>query len=212
MRKRDLVPFLAWAYTAYVTRHRSDHEQEYWDLLNGLPSTHAREIEASPSGEPSSDVASQSNEAQDARSRKGEDTQLEVSLNNPIITEKPNVKWDDVAGLDAAKEELQMASVLPGKFPSLFIGTRQPRRGILLYGPSGTGKSHLAKAVASEVDSTPFGISSSDIMSKWYGESERLVLIHVIHHIGSVNAVLISCMIYLLWFHVARQDSVKIQM
>jgi SpoVK/Ycf46/Vps4 family AAA+-type ATPase len=179
MRKRDLVPFLAWPYTAYVTRHRSDREQEYWDLLNGLPSTYVREIEASPLGEPSNDVASQSNEAQDAQSRKGEDTQLKVSLNNSIITEKPNVKWGNVAGLDAAKEELQMASVLPSKFPSLFIGTRQPRRDILLYGLPGTGKSHLAKAIASEVDSTLFSISSSDVMSKWYGESERLVLTYV---------------------------------
>jgi len=92
MRKRDLASFLARAYAAYVTRHRSDREQEYWDLLNGLPSTHVREIEASPSGEPSNDVASQSNEAQDAQSRKGEDTQLKVSLNNSIITEKPNIK------------------------------------------------------------------------------------------------------------------------
>ena len=115
MRKRDLVSFLAWAY---VNRHRSDREQEYWDLRYSKPSYSAREIKAPPSEEPSNEVASQSNEAQGAKSRRGEDTQLKFSLNNSVITEKPNVKWDDVAGLDAEKEELQLASVLPSKFPN----------------------------------------------------------------------------------------------
>jgi vacuolar protein-sorting-associated protein 4 len=94
-------------------------------------------------------------------------------LQSSIVRENPNVQWDDVAGLDAAKEELQEAVVLPLKFPKMFSGKRKPRRGILLYGPPGTGKSYLAKAVATEVESTLFSISSSDVMSKWYGESER---------------------------------------
>jgi vacuolar protein-sorting-associated protein 4 len=94
-------------------------------------------------------------------------------LESSIVSEKPNVHWDDVAGLDAAKKELQEAVVLPIKFPQLFEGKRKPRRGMLLYGPPGTGKSYLAKAVATEVDSTLFSISSGDVMSKWYGESER---------------------------------------
>lgn len=98
---------------------------------------------------------------------------LQGRLSSTIMTEKPNVKWDDVAGLDGAKEELQESIILPMRFPELFTGKRKARRGILLYGPPGTGKSYLAKAVATEVDCTLFSISSSDIFSKWMGESEK---------------------------------------
>lgn len=96
-------------------------------------------------------------------------------LASAIVTEKPNVRWDDVAGLEDAKAALQEAVVLPIRFPQLFQGERKPWRGILLYGPPGTGKSHIAKAVATEVDATFFSVSSSDLTSKWVGESEKLV-------------------------------------
>lgn len=97
-------------------------------------------------------------------------------LSGAIVMEKPNVKWSDVAGLENAKESLKEAVILPIKFPHLFTGKRQPWRGILLYGPPGTGKSFLAKAVATEANnSTFFSVSSSDLLSKWLGESEKLV-------------------------------------
>jgi len=97
-------------------------------------------------------------------------------LQGAIVMEKPNVKWSDVAGLDAAKESLKEAVILPIKFPHLFTGKRKPWRGILLFGPPGTGKSYLAKAVATEAgNSTFFSVSSSDLVSKWLGESEKLV-------------------------------------
>ncbi|KAJ7836399.1 P-loop containing nucleoside triphosphate hydrolase protein [Mycena olivaceomarginata] len=100
---------------------------------------------------------------------------LRGALSQAIVSEKPNVKWDDVAGLEGAKASLKEAVILPIKFPHLFTGKRTPWRGILLYGPPGTGKSYLAKAVATEAKSTFFSVSSSDLVSKWQGDSERLV-------------------------------------
>ena len=108
----------------------------------------------------------------------GEDPEmarLRASLSGVVLTEKPNVTWDDVAGLDAAKDALKEAVILPVKFPQFFTGKRKPWNGFLLYGPPGTGKSYLAKAVATEADSTFFSVSSSDLVSKWMGESEKLV-------------------------------------
>ncbi|XP_042432247.1 protein SUPPRESSOR OF K(+) TRANSPORT GROWTH DEFECT 1-like isoform X4 [Zingiber officinale] len=108
----------------------------------------------------------------------GEDpdrAKLRAGLTSAIITEKPNVKWNDVAGLESAKQALQEAVILPVKFPQFFTGKRRPWRAFLLYGPPGTGKSYLAKAVATEAESTFFSISSSDLVSKWMGESEKLV-------------------------------------
>ncbi|KAK2076201.1 Protein SUPPRESSOR OF K(+) TRANSPORT GROWTH DEFT 1 [Prototheca wickerhamii] len=108
-------------------------------------------------------------------SKEDELEKLKSSLGNAILEEKPNVKWDDVAGLEGAKDALKEAVILPVKFPQFFTGKRKPWSGILLYGPPGTGKSYLAKAVATEADSTFFSVSSSDLVSKWMGESERLV-------------------------------------
>ncbi|OCL08419.1 vacuolar protein sorting-associated protein-like protein VPS4 [Glonium stellatum] len=114
--------------------------------------------------------ADDDDEDQDPDSKK-----LRGALAGAILSEKPNIRWEDVAGLDQAKEALKEAVILPIKFPHLFTGKRQPWKGILLYGPPGTGKSYLAKAVATEANSTFFSVSSSDLVSKWMGESERLV-------------------------------------
>ncbi|XP_023349228.1 vacuolar protein sorting-associated protein 4B [Eurytemora carolleeae] len=106
----------------------------------------------------------------------GEKKKFQSKLEGAIVVEKPNVKWEDVAGLEAAKEALKEAVILPIKFPHLFTGNRKPWKGILLFGPPGTGKSYLAKAVATEANnSTFFSVSSSDLVSKWLGESEKLV-------------------------------------
>lgn len=104
-----------------------------------------------------------------------EKNKLRGALSGAIVTEKPDVKWDDVAGLQSAKDSLKETVILPVRFPQLFTGNRRPFKGILLYGPPGTGKSYLAKAVATEADSTFFSVSSADLVSKWQGESERLV-------------------------------------
>lgn len=98
-----------------------------------------------------------------------------MSLSEAIITEKPNVRWDDVAGLENAKKALHEAVILPVRFPHFFEGIIKPWKGILLYGPPGTGKTYLAKACATECDATFFSISSSDLISKFVGESEKLI-------------------------------------
>lgn len=105
----------------------------------------------------------------------GEKGQFQDALKQAIITEKPNVKWEDVAGLENAKKALQEAIILPAKFPDIFIGLRKPWKGILLYGPPGTGKTYLAKACATQSNSTFFSVSSSDLISKYVGESEKLI-------------------------------------
>jgi len=87
---------------------------------------------------------------------------------------KVGVYWDDVIGLDEAKSSLNEALLYPIKFPSLMKSHNiEPWSGILLYGPPGTGKTQLARAAATELDATFFSVASSDIISKWVGESEK---------------------------------------
>ena len=106
-----------------------------------------------------------------------EDTKrLQDMIADTILTERPNVKMTDVAGLDEAKQAINDAIIAPMKHPELFSSkARQPWRGILFYGPAGCGKTLIAKAVASEVNATFFNVSAANIVSKWLGESERLV-------------------------------------
>ena len=106
-----------------------------------------------------------------------EDTKrLQEMISDTIITERPDVKMSEVAGLDDAKQAINDAIIAPMKHPELFkTKARQPWRGILFYGPAGCGKTLIAKAVASEVNATFFNVSAANIVSKWLGESERLV-------------------------------------
>ncbi|CAG8975915.1 hypothetical protein HYALB_00006533 [Hymenoscyphus albidus] len=106
---------------------------------------------------------------------KGVDEKAASQIFNEIVVHGDEVHWDDVAGLDIAKNALKEAVVYPFLRPDLFMGLREPARGMLLFGPPGTGKTMLARAVATESRSTFFSISSSSLISKWLGESEKLV-------------------------------------
>jgi vacuolar protein-sorting-associated protein 4 len=106
-----------------------------------------------------------------------EEKRLREMISDTIITERPNIKMSEVAGLADAKQAIDDAILTPMKHPELFKGkARQPWRGILFYGPAGCGKTLVAKAVASEVNATFFNVSAANIVSKWLGESERLVM------------------------------------
>jgi vacuolar protein-sorting-associated protein 4 len=103
---------------------------------------------------------------------------LTAQIMEAVVTEKPDVKWSDIAGLEVAKKALSEALTLPIRFPKFFEnGTIKPWKVILLYGPPGTGKTLLAKACATEVDSIFFWESSLDLISKFLGESEKMISI-----------------------------------
>ena len=106
---------------------------------------------------------------------KGVDENAAKQIFNEIVVKGDEVHWDDVAGLDVAKNALKEAVVYPFLRPDLFMGLREPARGMLLFGPPGTGKTMLARAVATESRSTFFAISASSLTSKFLGESEKLV-------------------------------------
>lgn len=105
----------------------------------------------------------------------GVDQQAAKQIFNEIIVQGDEVRWSDIAGLEVAKNALRETVVYPFLRPDLFMGLREPARGMLLFGPPGTGKTMLARAVATESKSTFFSISASSLTSKYLGESEKLV-------------------------------------
>lgn len=94
---------------------------------------------------------------------------------NEVLEDDTKVKWDDISGLTRAKQVLYEAVILPALKPEFFTGLRAPARGILLFGPPGNGKTMLGRAIASESKTRFFNISASSLVSKWQGESEKLV-------------------------------------
>lgn len=104
-----------------------------------------------------------------------ENSEYDKVLESSIVSETPDLTLNDVAGLEDVKRSLREAIVLPLKRPDLFTGSRQPWRGILLHGPPGCGKTMIAKATAGDIKATFFNISAAVLVSKWLGESEKLV-------------------------------------
>jgi transitional endoplasmic reticulum ATPase len=101
---------------------------------------------------------------------------VQPSAMREVMVQAPQVRWEDVGGLDQAQERLKEGVELPLKDPDAFrrLGIR-PAKGFLLYGPPGTGKTLLAKAVAREAEANFIATKSSDLLSKWYGESEQQI-------------------------------------
>jgi transitional endoplasmic reticulum ATPase len=101
---------------------------------------------------------------------------VQPSAMREVMVEMPHVTWDQIGGLDAARDRLREGVELPLKHPEAFkrLGIR-PAKGFLLYGPPGTGKTLLAKAAARESEANFIATKSSDLLSKWYGESEQQI-------------------------------------
>jgi transitional endoplasmic reticulum ATPase len=101
---------------------------------------------------------------------------VQPSAMREVMVQKPTVRWEDVGGQDEARGRLREGVELPLKNPDAFrrLGIR-PAKGFLLYGPPGTGKTLLAKAVAREAEANFIATKSSDLLSKWYGESEQQI-------------------------------------
>jgi transitional endoplasmic reticulum ATPase len=101
---------------------------------------------------------------------------VQPSAMREVMVQTPTIGWDDIGGLDYAEERLREGVELPLRNPEAFdrLGIR-PAKGFLLYGPPGTGKTLLAKAVAKEAEANFISIKSSDVLSKWYGESEQQI-------------------------------------
>ncbi|MGM0578060.1 MAG: CDC48 family AAA ATPase [Myxococcota bacterium] len=101
---------------------------------------------------------------------------IQPSALREIMIQAPNVRWDDIGGLEDTKRSLREGVEMPLKQPEAFrrMGIR-PARGFLLFGPPGTGKTLLGKAVATEAEANFIFARSSDLLSKWYGESEQQV-------------------------------------
>ena len=112
-------------------------------------------------------------QAQKEGGRGGDD---KPDANAWAVKERPDLRFDDIAGLEDVKDEIRLKMLYPFKHPELAerFGI-SPGGGVLLYGPPGTGKTMLARAVAGELDATFFTVSAADLLSKWVGEAEQNV-------------------------------------
>ncbi|NIP62735.1 MAG: AAA family ATPase [Nitrosopumilaceae archaeon] len=138
-----------------------ERTNSYHNRIKSLQESHGVEPAVDPKATPS----------EQSKSVKRQES--ENSFDEMVLKEKPDVSWDEVIGLDDAKNALRESIVYPTKRPDLFpLGWP---RGLLLYGPPGCGKTILAAATASEIDGYFINVDASSMMSKWLGEAEKNV-------------------------------------
>lgn len=95
------------------------------------------------------------------------DPKLIEMIKNEVMTVRPQITWDDIAGLKFAKQTVTEMVVWPLLRPDIFQGVREPPKGLLLFGPPGTGKTLIGKCIAAQASATFFCISASSLTSKW---------------------------------------------
>ncbi|KAF9974639.1 hypothetical protein BGZ73_001902 [Actinomortierella ambigua] len=118
--------------------------------------------------------AGSGDEIMDERLKNIEPKMIEA-IKNEIMETSSTITWDDIAGLEHAKNTIMEAVIWPMLRPQLFGGLRTPPKGLLLFGPPGTGKTMIGKCIASQSNATFFNISSSSLTSKWVGDGEKMV-------------------------------------
>ncbi|KAK6295132.1 hypothetical protein J4Q44_G00343580 [Coregonus suidteri] len=155
--------------------HRQSPRGPNGDRAKPLKGKEKKEAPAKPKDDKNKSEVSEKEKDVKKFDGQGYDKDLIEALERDIISQNPNVKWDDIADLEEAKKLLKEAVVLPMWMPEFFKGIRRPWKGVLMVGPPGTGKTLLAKAVATECRTTFFNVSSSTLTSKYRGESEKLV-------------------------------------
>ncbi len=155
----------------HLNRHYLERATVYQERVKAIQQAHG----LIPHDQPTEELPVEAMNVQVGGNSKGPQVvqQLKASFSELVIKEKPDVKWDDVIGLEDGKAAIRESIVFPVLRPDLFkLGWP---RGILLYGPPGCGKTMIAAATASEIDGYFISIDAASIMSKWLGEGEKNV-------------------------------------
>ncbi len=154
-----------------LNRHYMERASVYQERVKAIQQAHG----LIPQDQPADEVPTEHTNVRVSGNPAGPQVvqQLKASFNELVIKEKPDVKWDDVIGLEDCKTAIRESIVFPFLRPDLFkLGWP---RGILLYGPPGCGKTMVAAATASEIDGYFISVDAASIMSKWLGEGEKNV-------------------------------------